>query len=269
MNKIKIILSYILGLLLSITIALVVIMLILKFSIFNSSNLKKELNNINYYDSIYNEIVEGMKDYVAPTGLPDNIIDGIINKEKVTIEINNYIDSIFKGKNYEVKVQGISESVKNNIDTYLKEYNVAMDETNEFDLFVKDIENVYINEIKLYKVLDKYVSFYPRIYNYMNKGLVIFSVLLVIIMVLLIIVNYRMISTSFMSSGIILILLRIFIIEDIDINNISLFNEYFSTFIRNILSYFSHNILIFGICLSLFGLFLSLFMSKNKLILKK
>lgn len=264
LNKIKIILSYILGLFISISIPLLVIMLILKGSVFNDSYIKRELSNANYYDSIYNEIVEGMKDYVAPTGLPDSIIDGVVDKEKVSKEINNYIDSIVKGNNYEVNVEGISEKVKNNIDKYLKEYNLAMDESNEFDLFIKDIENVYTNEIKLYKVLDKYVSIYPRACNYINKGLVILSVLLMIMIVLMFVVNFRMISSSFMGSGIILVLLRLFIIEDIDINNINLFNEFFSTFIRNIFSYISFNILIYGVCLGVFGFFLSLFVSKRK-----
>ncbi len=264
MNKIKIILSYIFGFFLSITIALLIIILILKASVFNDSFIKKELYNSNYYNSIYNEIVEGMKDYVAPTGLPDSIIDGVINEEKVSSEINNYIDSITKGKNYEVNVDGISEKLKANVDKYLKEYNLAMDESNEFDLFIKEIENVYINEIKLYKVLDKYVRVYPRACNYINMGSVILGVLLVIMIVLMIIVNFRMISSSFMSSGIILIILRLFIIEDIDINNITLFNDYFSVFIRNIFSYFSNNVLFYGICLGLFGFFLSILMSKSK-----
>ena len=269
MTKIKIIFGYLFGFILSIVCSLTVLLVILKFSLFYPPYLKGEFDKINYSSSIYNEINEGMKDYVAPTGFPDSILDGAITEEEVKLEINNYLDAIFKGQKYEVNTSQIEGRVKSNVDAYLKKHNLKMDETEEFKEFTRDLEKVYSDEVKLYNVLDRFVLFYPKISSYIERCLMLLAVLFLILVILLIIIKSKVIGSSIMSSGIILVLLRIFILEDINIEHISLFNDYFSLIVRNVLTYISDNISFIGYCLIALGLVLSMFISKRKLNLKK
>jgi hypothetical protein len=264
MNKIKIILSYLFGFILSISIVLTIILIVLKFSVFKPNYIKNELEKVDYYNSIYTEVIDGMKDYIAPTGLPESILDEVVSKDEVKTEVNNYINALIIGKKYEVNTSMIEERVKKSIDEYLVSHNVRMDETDEFSKFINDLETVYSNEVKLYNVLDNYVSLYPKAQKYINISVIVLFIISVVLLVLMFYLNKTMICSSIMSSGIILILIRIFIMEDISIDNVTLFNDYFSLFIRNILTFFSNSILIIGIIGLLMGIFVSLFSYKNK-----
>ena len=268
MNKIKIILGYLFGFIFSVSVSLLVILLLCKFTILDKSYVKGLFVKYNYSEYIYKSIDEGMKDYMVSSGLPESILDNLYTEEDIKTELNNYLDSVYKGKEYISNREKIETKINDNINSFMKSHNLGMSDTEELASFISEITDYYDNEIRLYKVLDKFVVYVPKVSKYINTAFIVLGVTSIISLIIIIWTKFY-IGSSIMSSGIILVLIRLFIFNNIDYKNILIFNEYFSKVLRYILNIYSKYILIIGISLIVGGIILSLFKNSKFFVEKK
>ena len=100
MNKIKIILSYLLGFFLSISIFILAILFIVKKTVSDKSFMFRLMDENNYYERIYKSINEDIEDYMMSSGLETIILDGVVEKNIVKKDIVNYVNYLYNNEKY-------------------------------------------------------------------------------------------------------------------------------------------------------------------------
>ena len=269
MNRLKIILSYILGFALTISLFLLAGLLIVKNTILDKSFMFRLMDENNYYSNVYKSICEDIEDYMTSSGLEKEILDGVISKNKVEKDIVEYTNGLYSNTKYEVSTVEIKDKLKNNINHYLKDLNLGIDNTNELDLFISDIEDIYKEEVSFYNTLDITSSIINKLNNMIDKVLlavIICTVILIILVLLLRVVN---IGSCILGSGIILFIIRLFIYERVDFENILLVSDHFSLIIRSMFKYISNYMISISVILVCIGFIFSLINFRKKVIEKK
>ena len=268
MNRLKIILGYLFGFIFAISLSLLIGLVLVKSTLFNKSYIKNLFVKNNYSSYIYKSIDENMKDYMVSSGLPESILDGLYTEDDIKSELNGYLNSVYSGKVYNTNKSVIEGKIRENIDAFMKSHNLGISDTEELDSFISEITDYYSNEITLYRVLDRFVIYVPKVIKYINYSLIVVSVLCVVNLIGILWCRFY-VSSSIMSSGIILVLIRLFIFNNIDYKNILIFNEYFSIVLRYILNIYNKYILIIGLLLIVGGIILSLFKNSKFFVEKK
>ena len=259
MNKIKIILSYLFGFILSLGIFLLAILFISKKTICDKTFMFRLMDENNYYEKVYNSINEDVEDYMMSSGLETVILNNVIVKSTVKSEIINYVNYLYEGKKYNVDTTYIHDTLKTNIDNYLKGLNLGIDNTNELELFIGDIEGIYKEEVSFYNTIDRLASYLKKLPNILNKALIIDIILVGVLLILLLLIRVVNIGSCIFSSGLILFLIKIFIYERIDSQNILIVSDHFSLIVRNTFKYISNYMISISVILLSVGFILCLF----------
>ena len=268
MNKIKIMLGYVCGLLITIVLFLLVVLLILKGTVYNKEYIKNELIKNNYYETVSKEILEEMRDYMTSSGMSDEILENLYTNEEVKNEINIFVDNIYIGKKYEVNTKNIKERLDNNIDSYISKYNLQIISKSNLESFKKDMIDIYKKEISLYNTIDSLINPFYKISNILNYAMLGCIVLLVVLLVIELILKVKYIPGIIMSSGLLLIFTRFVIYNKVDIKNLLIITDYFSIILRSILNNIGHLLLVSSLIMIGFGL-VSSFVKIDKKVLKK
>ncbi len=254
----KIILRYIFGFLFFLSFLFLVIVVIVKSTIFNSNYLLNELEKNNYYEDIYLDINERMQDYVIPSGFPKEIVNDIFTKEEMIIDINEYINSFIKGKPKRISKENIGIKLQENIDNYLKENNIDVVNKKDIDDFIHDTVNIYIDGIILYDMINSLSNGYAKINSLINYGLIILIVSTLVLIIVNLLLKRSYILSSIVAVGISLLFLRLVIYEELDVINILIISKEFSNVLQAVIHKIGSLLLINGIIFIVIGLLLSL-----------
>lgn len=264
MNRIKIILSYIIGFILSVCLFALAGLFIIKKTALDKSFMFRMMDENNYYEKVYTSICENIEDYMMSSGLEKDVLDGVITKSKVKEDIINYTNDFYEGKKYEVDTTKIKETLKNNINDYLKKLNLGMDSSNELDLFVSDTANIYKKEVSFYNTLDSLSGILVKASHIIDKVLIVVCLIVVVLSIVMLILGKINLGSCVMSGGIILFLIKLFIFERVDTQNILLVSDNFSLIIRSIFKYIDNYMISVSIILVIVGFIFSLFKNKRK-----
>ena len=264
MNKIKLILSYIFGLILSIGIFFLAILFIVKYTVSDKTFMFKLMDESNYYDKVYKSICDDINDYMTSSGLEEEILKGVVNKSAVKEDITNYVNYLYEGKIYSVDTTSIKETLKTNIDEYLKGLNLGINNTNELELFIDDIAGIYKEEVSFYNTLDKVSSYLYKVSSLIDKALVANIILVGVLTIIILLLRKINIGSCILSGGIILALVKLFVYERIDAENILIVSDYFSLIVRNMFKYISNYMIYISVILICVGLILCLFKIHKK-----
>ena len=169
MNRLKIILGYILGLLVSVILLIIVFIIIIKTTIYNKEYLKKELINNNYYEMVSQDIISNMQNYSVSSGLPETVLENIFTKEEVIIDIDNYIDNLYDGVIYKKDTSEIKEKLNANIDEYLTKHELKVTTVDSLNMYKDDIGKVYAEEVELYNLLNNFIPKFQKINSILDK----------------------------------------------------------------------------------------------------
>ena len=271
MNRAKFILSYIFGFIASTLISILVILLIGKFTILNIKYVESVLVKNNYYKEVYKGAYEEIENYMVSSGLEDVVLDKIFSEKDIKRDVNNYLEALYRGESYKVDTSFLNKKLSENIDNYLVSNNLDVEDRNELDLFISDVCNIYKKEVTFYgsfKLLNKYINF--GIDN-INGLIILVSELSIICILTILILGNNIISSSIMSSGLILLFIRVMIYEKVDIKNIMIISNYFSESLKYILNRIGYDLLASSILLIVIGLIISIieFVGKRKFKLEK
>lgn len=264
-NRIKIILGYLLGFVCSLIVSLLTILVILKFTIYNSSYVYNLVNKNDYYNKVSLDIREEMENYMVSSGFLESILDDIYTIDDVKKDINNYLDNLYLGQKTNVDKEKIESKLNDNIDKYLKESNLSVINEDDIKSFVSDISSIYEKEVTLYHTFDSFLSSFAKINKLINIGIIV-SVVLVIVLFVVILKGLKTVSigSSFIAASLILIFIRFVIVEKVDIENILLITENFSDILQIILLNIRKLLLISGIILAVLGFAIIVSTSYNK-----
>ena len=256
MNKLKIILGYLFSFITSVTILLIVVLLILKSTVYQKAYIKSVFKENNYYENIANDINDNMRDYLTSSGFTDSILDNIYTLDMVENDINNFIDRVYAGKNIDFDNSIIIENITNNINNYLDEYNIKITSQSSLDSFILDIAKIYDNEVNLYHFADGLVSSFAKTSSIINYAIVGLIIGLMILFIILKFLNVNYYGAILGASGWILLFIKFVLYEKIDYKNITLISDYFGTILKKCFIHVGNYMLVFGIILVVFGLYI-------------
>jgi len=259
MKKLNIFFSYLCSFIVAILLFLLVIICILKFSVFNKEYLYKELAINNYYDNLEKDINEEIDSYIISSGFKKEITNNLYTKEEMIKDTNLFIDNYYNGKKTIFNKEKMYMSLEMNIRKIEEKDNLQILDSNNLHEFILDIVNIYQNEIRLYGLMDSFIPFFYKVAMLINKAFSVIAVLLLIFMLFIkLFIKKNFLASSIMSVGIILIIMRIFLYERIDIGNILIITNNFSNILNNILVKIGKIVYIISLELLLIGIFLAL-----------
>ena len=254
MNRLKIVLGYILGFITSVLIATVTFLIIFKVTVFNKSYINKTLNKSSYVDMVYNQVSENMKNYMVSSGFPESIIDGAYTKEDIKSYVNLLVDDIYKGKVPDLDSSKVKENLYNNIDSYLKAHNVKVESKSSIDSFVNDMTNIYSKELKLYGALNSPVKAFYKVSQILDKAVFITTMLLVISIISILSLKIKYKGSIVLAGGLIMAFMIFLFYDKFDYNNILIISSSFSNIMKIIINKIRNISLVLCIFYSILGL---------------
>ena len=229
----------------------------------------------NYYDEIYENVKSNFENYLYQSGLPENVLDNIVSKEKVKKDTEIIINNIYDGTNEVVEVNSIEENLTNNIKDALGGSIPSSQEKS-----IKQYISTICNEYKTVITSTKYES---KIYDYKNKANHYISILkktlLISIIGLCIIICLLTVKKLyfFLASlgvaqtvcGLMLVFLKYYVFKKVRIAGITILNEPISKVLRAILMQIFAEMIKYGYLFLTMGVLLIVVYGFTKSIIKK
>lgn len=236
MRKFNIIINYFSSFIIMFLLILLVIICILKYSVFNEKYLYKELQINQYYDRLLEDINEEINSYIISSGFSSEIINNLYTKEELINDVNLFINNYYNGRKTIFNKQDMYKKIESNIKKIEEHDNLEVIDSDNIQNFINDIVNIYQNEIRLYGFIDSFITSFNSIKNFINNCfiLVIISLLILIPFIKRFVQN-NYLNSCIMSTGIILIIIRIFLYERIDVGNILIITKSFSIILNKII----------------------------------
>lgn len=187
-KNIRIVVSLVLSFILALCITAIIVLTAFKMSFFNASSVIGEFNKTNYYYSVWDSVYEKACNTIRPSGLPEEVLDGVFDKNVVYMESKNYIEAQIKQQDYTVNTTVIENKIKDNISSYIKKNNIET--TKETDRGISDITGEIIKD---YESALKF-PFAAQYVKYMNMYNKVFAPLCAVLVILCIIICFVLVS---------------------------------------------------------------------------
>ena len=257
------IIKVVLSILLVIAISLLIFLKIFNSTILNKNYVLEQLSETKYYSNLKKEVQSSFENYIAQSGLEENVIENIVSEEKIKNDTNIILSNIYEGKNEIIDTTEIEENLKSNITKSLGDTKLNITQQNAINMYVETICEQYKETMSHTKYETKINDIINNINNYMETIEQYTIIAIIIIATIIIVINCKkilrglaQIGIALTSTGMLFIILNIFLNTKIKVQNILILNETLSTTIRqianDILNIFIRNgivIFIFGISL--------------------
>lgn len=265
MKKVKNIFKYIIVVLLTVITILFLLLNLASNTILKETYITSKLKETNYYENTYKYVNEKFENYINQSGLDSGVLDGIVTEEKIKQDTDTIISNIYSGLNEEISTQEIKDNLNKNITNSLNGRNLTSTEQQSIETFVQTICDEYIQSISH----TDFENAINNVYEKINKNLeIIQKVLLIFIglcIIILLLLNIKRIyrffsqfSISLLASGAFLAIINIFIISNIQVQNISILNDAFTILLTTILNEILQNIVRYSIVLIVVGICLTI-----------
>lgn len=234
-----------------------IILSIVNAVVFSKSNVKKQMQKVDYYTEINNIIKESANNYIMQSGFDESIMDNVISKEKINKDIDKVINAIYEGEEVEISTDEIKNSLDKNVQQYIAQNNYKVDAQTQKDIekFEDKIESIYANSITYSKSSIKKVVKYFKMAKRMTRvALIASSILLIIFAIITYKTNRATFGISLLATGIICIFIKYYSSINIAVNNILMVNKTFSNLMINIINQVIQYVFIGGIILAVLGI---------------
>lgn len=206
---------------------------IILFTIFNQNFIAQQLNETNYYEKLYTNIKLEMSYYVTQSGLSDDILNNIFDKELLRRTTEKMLDNFYNNKDNTINKTSVEENLMNNINEELKDYKLAEEDKTSIDKFITQMSSIYETEISYSNILNKYHNSFNRIYHIL--------VALDILCITLFIINYfitrytlkeRNIIISLLTTATLITIIHLYLSNTLDLGHLEFYNDIISNLIN-------------------------------------
>ena len=260
----KRIIQYIIAVILAIAMFGLIIINILSSTILSKEYILSKLQEQNYYEKIYEEAESNFENYIHQSGLDEEVLAGIVTKEKIEKDTKIIINNIYNGMEEKIEVEEIRNNLNEKINNSLNG-KISSSEQKSINTFVDTISDEYETRISHTNYEKKINSIIEKANTYINlakKGLLVIIGGAVILLVLLTIKRiYRIIArigTAFIIDGLIFIFAEKYISSKTRIDTIMLLNKGISDVLQSILNEILSNILKTGSIMLGLGIILTI-----------
>lgn len=206
---------------------------IILFTIFNQNFMAQQLNETNYYEKLYTNIKLEMSYYVTQSGLSDDILNNIFDKELLRRTTEKMLDNFYNNKDNTINKTSIEENLMNNINEELKDYKLTEEDKTSINKFITQMSSIYETEISYSNILNKYHNSFNRIYHIL--------VALDILCIALFIINYfitrytlkeRNIIISLLTTTVLITIIHLYLSNTLDLGHLEFYNDIISNLIN-------------------------------------
>lgn len=206
---------------------------IILFTIFNQNFMAQQLNETNYYEKLYTNIKLEMSYYVTQSGLSDDILNNIFDKELLRRTTEKMLDNFYNNKDNTINKTSVEENLMNNINEELKDYKLTEEDKTSINKFITQMSSTYEAEISYSNILNKYHNSFNRIYHIL--------VALDILCIALFIINYfitrytlkeRNIIISLLTTTVLITIIHLYLSNTLDLGHLEFYNDIISNLIN-------------------------------------
>ena len=220
-------------------------------TIMDKDYVLNKLEETNFYSGTYELVESGFENYIAQSGLEEEVLNNICTEEKIKNDIGIIINNIYNGTNEEIDTTKIANNLNANID----KLDVRTSQNKSaLDKFVQQICTEYKNTILNTKYENTINEILNKTTNLLEKLQTIVTIVTIISVICLILLNIKNISklvgnigTVLLSSSVTILVVINLINANINISAIKLFNNVFSSSIVTILQDILSKVNKFGI----------------------
>lgn len=262
--------SYILAIILTIFLFITIVLTTLNCTLLSTVNVKKKVASCNYYAETQKIIIDACQNYVVQSGFDSSIMNGVVNTYDVESDVNGLIDYIYEGKEYTVQSNMIRANLDNNIKAYIEQNNYTVDEENQksIDEFENVIQEIYTRNIEYSADTVKQIAgVNKKVKRAVPIAMIVCAIITIILVVTIKDISNPAIGISMLSTGAILVFLKLFSGTSVAINNILLMNKVFSNTLITIANNAIQKLFVIGIILCVSGLiWIVYFEAKRKIV---
>lgn len=195
--------------------------------------MAQQLNETNYYEKLYTNIKLEMSYYVTQSGLSDDILNNIFDKELLRRTTEKMLDNFYNNKDNTINKTSIEENLMNNINEELKDYKLTEEDKTSINKFITQMSSIYETEISYSNILNKYHNSFNRIYHIL--------VALDILCITLFIINYfitrytlkeRNIIISLLTTATLITIIHLYLSNTLDLGHLEFYNDIISNLIN-------------------------------------
>lgn len=206
---------------------------IILFTIFNQNFMAQQLNETNYYEKLYTNLKLEMSYYVTQSGLSDDILNNIFDKELLRRTTEKMLDNFYNNKDNTINKTSIEENLMNNINEELKDYKLTEEDKTSINKFITQMSSIYETEISYSNILNKYHNSFNRIYHIL--------VALDLLCITLFIINYfitrytlkeRNIIISLLTTATLITIIHLYLSNTLDLGHLEFYNDIISNLIN-------------------------------------
>lgn len=246
-------------------ILVIAISLFIFINIANSTILKKDyilqvLEETKYYSEIEEEIQSSFENYIAQSGLDDEVLENIVPEEKIKNDTEIIISNIYEGTKQAVDITEIEENLKNNIEKSLDNNKLNISQKQAIEQFVNKICEQYKEAMSYTKYEDSINNVLNKINKYIDILKKVIIIAVVILLVIVLVINCKNILKGFSQIGIVLttngilcFILNLYINYKIRIGDILVLNSAISEVIKHIINVVLAYMIKYGIVLVICG----------------
>ena len=258
---VKKILTYIIVFLTILLVTASTMLIVFSTTLLNKNYILSTLEKEDYYNKTYSSIIEKCKDNTIQSGLEDSVLDGIITKEELENDIKSFVEYIYTGKEYTINKDLVKTRLEENINKVIEENNKRVDKSEQeaIDIYVKTIADIYEDGSIFSKEYSSGLQQgFEKVQNIINKVKVIVYIVTAVLIIFVIIMNrknsIRSLSTTFIASGIVLIIPKIIETIGLELQNVVILNQVLSKTVINTVEDVLTKFIIFGIVFIVLGI---------------
>ena len=258
MNKL---LKYIFAIILYLSLTIVVLINILNSTILSKEYILNKLEESNYYNNIYTEVENNFENYIYQSGLDPIVLENIVSRDKIKEDTNIIISNIYDGSNKNIDLEVVRNNLSTNIDKSLEDRYLSEENKKAINKFIDIIINEYEDTIMNTDYSSKINTGISSINNKINMINIIMIILVIISILSLILLNIKkkrrklsIFGIPLLALGLLLITIYLYIILNIDINNIVILNDAISIAVHYILNGIVIKFLINGSIFTILGI---------------
>lgn len=150
-KKSRFVISCILSFLLAVLFTCATVMIVVKIGFLSKNSVLNGLNKKGYYQSAEADFYKDAKDYTIPVGLPVEVVEGIIDSEKVYEDVKGYVTASVNNKGYAFDTDDLQSRLTENVYQYFQDEGLEMNEEQieTVPVYTKMIANIYIKNMKV------------------------------------------------------------------------------------------------------------------------
>jgi hypothetical protein len=187
----KKIISIFLSFVICLSLFLMILILIMRSTIFNEAFIKQSISKSSYAAYLTNDIKNNFRNFGHLSGgVPDEIFKNSINEKNVYNDISNYFSFSMQNKKFSVSTTDLSSRLKTQITAYAATQDTSLvskaDLSKNIYTLVKSCTDVYTRSIQI-EFVPQFGAVSAKFAHYFN---LFFSVLLIVIVFLFLFISF-------------------------------------------------------------------------------